>query len=97
MDTSSYFSFATSGGAIGWIGNVFIILGIMLVAYRMRSGFLYGCLGNGLWLCKGIMTCQWDLVTIEVLIVILQAFSWLKWGQINDRTSDRVLSGPASE
>lgn len=97
MDTSSYFSLATSGGAIGWIGNVFIILGILLVAYRIRSGFLYGCLGNGLWLCKGFLTYQWDLVTIEALIVVLQAFSWLKWGQMNDRSSDRVRPGTDSE
>lgn len=95
MDTSSYFSLATSG--VGWAGNVFIILGIMLVAYRMRSGFIYGCLGSGLWLFKGIMTYQWDLVTIEALIVVLQAFSWLKWGQTNGRTSDSVHPGTDSE
>lgn len=81
----------------GWIGSGFIVLGIILLAYRMRSGFLYGCLGNALWLYKGIMTYQWDLVTLEALIVTLQAFSWFKWGKTNGGTNDSVHTGTDSE
>lgn len=76
---------------LGWIGNIFIIIGILMVAYKMRSGFLFGCIGNTLWLAKGVITDQYDLIAIEALIVILQAFSWWNWRNVG--TTNSIHSG----
>lgn len=65
----------------GWLGNIFILLGIILLAYKKRPGFICGIIGNGFWCLKGVATEQYDLVSIEILIVVLQAFSWWKWGR----------------
>jgi len=64
---------------IGWLANVFIVIGLVLIAYRLRSGFIAGCLGNSLWCVKGFVTWQPDLIAIEILVVAIQAFSWWKW------------------
>ena len=66
---------------MGWIANVFILTGIGFVAYKRRFGFILGTIGNTLWGIVGYSTGQFDLLAIEVIIVILQAFSWVKWGQ----------------
>lgn len=77
---------------IGWFGNIFIIAGIIGIAYKYRNGFILGVVGNSLWCIKGIATEQWDLVSIEMIIVILQALSYWKWGQINVESTDRIRS-----
>lgn len=66
-------------GFIGWAGSFFILVGILLVSYKLRSGFLFGVIGNGLWGIKGVIINEWDLVSLEVIIVIFQAFAWWKW------------------
>lgn len=66
-------------GLVGWIGNFFIIVGIVLLAYKFRVGFLFGVVGNALWGLKGYQISEYDLVTLEVIIVILQSFSYFNW------------------
>lgn len=72
---------------LGWIGNVFIIIGIVLIAYRLRLGFIASCVGNTLWLAKAVATNQYDLTTIQVIIVSLQIFSWWKWRNVGPTDS----------
>lgn len=80
---------------LGWLGNVFILAGILAVAYKYRYGFIAGCIGNALWCIKGAMTSQYDLITIEVIIVALQAFSFYKWSS-DDRPVGDVRPGTAT-
>jgi len=70
---------------IGWIANVFILLGIGMIAYKKRSGFIMGTIGNTLWCVKGFQTGQVDLITIEMIIVVLQLFSYINWKRQDER------------
>ncbi len=79
--------------AWGWTGNLFILVGILLVAFRYRYGFLCGTTGNSLWGIKGFLTGQDDLVTISAIIVILQAFSFWNWGRTDVGSTGDVHSG----
>ena len=79
--------------AWGWAGNVFIVAGILFVAYKWRYGFLCGTTGNTLWGIKGFLTGQDDLVAISALIVVLQAFSFWKWGRANVGSTRDIHSG----
>lgn len=72
---------------IGWAGNVFIFAGLATVAYKLRLGFIFGIIGNTIWLAKGVYTGQHDLIAVELIVVILQAFSWWKWGHERTRTT----------
>ncbi len=64
-----------------WTGNVAVILGILLIAYQIRLGFILGCIGGALWMIKGIYTDQYDLIFMEAIVICLQAFSWWQWGR----------------
>jgi hypothetical protein len=65
----------------GWFGNAFILTGISAVAYKKRWGFILGIIGNLLWAIRGLSTCQYDLIAIQVIIVLLQGFSYWNWGR----------------
>lgn len=87
----------TTPTIIGWIGNIFILIGLVLVSYRRRSGFVHGCVGNSLWIVKASLTDQYDLLTIEIIIVIIQIFAWYNWGRINVESINTIHSRTASE
>ncbi len=82
---------------LGWAGNIFILLGLLLVSYQRRSGFIHGFIGNTLWGIKGYLTYQYDLLTIEIIIVIIQIFAWHNWGRINVESVNSVHSRTDSE
>jgi len=71
---------------IGWIGNLFIIIGMVFVAYKRRSGFLLGIIGNSLWCLQAVLTGQWDLLFIEIIVVFVSVFSFWKWGHGTSNT-----------
>lgn len=66
---------------MGWTANIFILTGIVGIAYKKRSGFILGTIGNTLWGYVGYSTGQLDLLAIEAIIVVLQMWSWAKWGK----------------
>ena len=66
---------------IGWAANVFIIIGIILLGYQLRSGFIFGVIGSLVWAARGFETNQYDLVSIEILIAAIQTFSYYNWGK----------------
>jgi len=66
---------------MGWIGNGFVIIGILCVGYKLRVGFLLGMVGSLIWAMRAYNTGQWDLMVIETVIIFLQAFSWYNWRQ----------------
>jgi len=66
---------------IGWIGNAFIISGMLAIAYKKRFGFMLGIVGSLLWCWRGFTTTQYDLLAIKLLVVDVGVFSWCKWGK----------------
>lgn len=74
----------------GWLGNLFIIIGLIMVAYHLRVGFLSGVLGNTFWCIQGILTYQYDLIVIEVIVVVLQLFSYWNWGCVHVRSTNNI-------
>lgn len=82
------------GSMLGWSGNVATLVGISLVAHKKRSGFLVGIVGGVFWGIQGTLTHQVDLVILEVVIAIVQAFSWWKWGKPDAGPVCRICSKP---
>jgi hypothetical protein len=64
---------------IGWIGSIFLALGVVATGYRRRWGFLIGAWGESLWVWKAYATDQFDLLVICVLFVILYLNNWRLW------------------
>jgi hypothetical protein len=73
----------------GWFGNVFIIISMVLVVRKSKWGFASGILGNLLWVVKGFFTGQWDLITLDAIIIVVQSYGFYQWhvGTINKSTA----------
>jgi len=85
------------GSLLGWSGNIATVMGIGMVSYKLRIGFLFGILGGLFWGIQGTLTHQMDLVILEIVIAIIQAFSWWKWGKADVGPVCRVCSKPVTE
>jgi hypothetical protein len=66
---------------IGWVANVLLIICAWGVGHRYRWALLCGALGGYLWAIKAILTFQWDLLFIEIVLSSLQVWAWVKWGR----------------
>src|SRR5689334_5719278 len=52
---------------VGWIGNVFIVIGIWLVGYKDRRCFLFSVVGELAWVVHALRRGQYDLAVICIL------------------------------
>lgn len=66
---------------MGWIANALLVYGAWRIAYKQRHGLLCGAIGGFVWAWISIVTEQWDLLFIEIVLSSIQLFSWWKWGQ----------------
>jgi nicotinamide riboside transporter PnuC len=65
---------------VGWVGSVFIILGIWLVGDKSLWGFVFGALGNGLWVYVGLKRGkQYDLAVVALIATVLNIIGLYKW------------------
>lgn len=68
---------------MGWAGTFFTLSGMLFVAWHKRFGFVLGIIGGVLWCTQARLTNQYDLITVEVMVVLTNAFSWWNWGRAN--------------
>lgn len=66
---------------LGWVANAILILGAWRIAHKERWALLCGVVGSGLWAVKAVLTSQWDLLSIEIILGSLQLHAWHKWGK----------------
>lgn len=77
---------------MGWLGTIFTLLGMLFVAWRIRFGFVLGVIGGVLWCFKAYNIHQYDLVTVEVVVVLINAFSWYNWRRIHVGSTSNIHS-----
>lgn len=67
---------------LGLSSTLVTLLGILLVIYKKRSGFLICTLGNVGWLyseLQGETSDFWFLMTCAIFIVV-NGWGWFRWG-----------------
>ena len=65
---------------MGWMASAFIILGIWLVRDKSMWGFVFGALGNGLWIYVGLKRGkQYDLVAVAFVATLFNMWGFYKW------------------
>lgn len=62
---------------MGWVANALVLCSIYQVAHKRRNGFLFGAVGTGLWIIHA--WGQWDLVSMQSMIFVMQLWAWKKW------------------
>lgn len=69
----------TGDQIIGWIGNVVVLAGCFLLMRKQVSGFLVSVLGNAAYLLQGIVMTNTSLIILNVLLVMINCYSWTVW------------------
>lgn len=63
----------------GWIGNVFLILGAVLLGEKTRYAFLFVFTGEVVWSLKTLRMRQWDMLFICVTFGVLALRNFIVW------------------
>ncbi|MDO8495935.1 MAG: hypothetical protein Q7S43_00575 [bacterium] len=67
-------------GLIGWLAGVIVILGAYLVGDKNIWGFVFGTVGNALWVYIGITrNKQYDLACLGFILTIINLVGLFKW------------------
>lgn len=66
---------------MGWVGNVLILIGALLIGHKYRSAFLFSSAGNLAWLAQGVYVQMVDLVVISAAFAALALWNWWLWGK----------------
>ena len=64
---------------LGWVANVFFLLGTLLIAYKDKRGFLTCMVGNICYFTMGVLTGLVSVIILNVGMFSLNAFSYYKW------------------
>lgn len=68
------------GDAIGWIANVFMILGSWNTGNKKRIGFLLIAIGEVLWIIASTLVGTSSMIFICFVFALLAIRNWFKWG-----------------
>lgn len=66
---------------IDWIGMVLMLISVYLLSESKRTGFLFGAIGNIIWIIFGIMATSLATILLNAGLFILNIRGWLKWKQ----------------
>jgi hypothetical protein len=65
----------------GWLGNVFIVLGLWGIGNKKRGAFLFSIAGESCWILKAFSLGMWDLGIICVVFLAMAVRAYCKWGK----------------
>lgn len=66
---------------MGWVGNVFLIIGLWLVGDKARKAFIFSVIGESIWIYYAMDKKMYDLAFICVIFALLALRNWIKWGK----------------
>ena len=71
---------------LGWIGNIFFVLGAYLLAKKKpMEACLTNIVGNGLYIIVGVVLHTTSLWAISVFLLVLAIYGAYNWKQVQSR------------
>ena len=67
---------------LGWISNLFIVVGLWGVGNKSRIFLLISAIGNIGWLSIATARSDWALAALCVVLISLSVRGWFKWGSM---------------
>ena len=64
---------------MGWIGNIFILVAIVLIGLKCRLGWVFSFLGNFIWCWYAIRLEMWDMLFVDGIALCLAVFYFGMW------------------
>ena len=72
---------------MGWIGNLFIIVGLWKVGDKVRSAFIYTMIGEAFFAVHTGMNRDWPIFVAVLIFFSLAARNWWKWRSDESRVA----------
>jgi hypothetical protein len=69
---------------LGWIGNIFIVIGLWRVGDKHRNAFLFSMVGEAFYVIRSYVLGDWALFSICWVFLLMAGRAYLKWG-VNDQ------------
>ena len=66
---------------LGWIGNVFIVVGLWGVGNKSRRAFLASIVGESFWILNATLRHDSALTAICVVFLVMAIRGYIKWGK----------------
>lgn len=66
---------------LGWVGNLFIVVGLWGVGNRSRTAFVVSALGEACWVSNAVARKDWALASICVVFLLMAVRSYVLWGR----------------
>jgi hypothetical protein len=68
---------------LGWIGNLFIVIGLWGVGNKWRPAFLFNMLGESFYIWRSYIVGDWALFAVCWIFMFMAGRAYWKWGQID--------------
>ena len=66
---------------LGWIGNIFIVLGLWGIGDKNRSALLFTMAGEGAYIVHTYRVHDWPIFIAAWIFLLMAARAYVKWGQ----------------
>ena len=66
---------------MGWIGNIFIVIGLWYIGNKKRWAFVFSMIGEAVWVVYAMTIGLYDLAAICVVFFALAARNYYEWGK----------------
>ena len=70
---------------VGWIANVFLIVGLVLIGRKWKHAFVLTVVGEVLWTIESIRIGRPDMIFLCVVFAGLAGLNWWKWNREEDK------------
>lgn len=70
---------------LAWIGDAFLVVGLVGIGYRYRPAFLASIVGESLWITHTYSTGDWALRSICVVFLAAAVNGYIQWGKSNGK------------
>lgn len=82
---------------IGWVANIFLIIGYYMIAKQNHHGFALSAVGDVLWAYEGVIANRLDLFVVCVLFTVIAIMGWWQWDRtVGSTTAPRRSSSPSA-
>ena len=66
---------------VGWIGNIFFIIGVTDIANQKIKGFYMNSVGNLAYIIQGIMTSTYSLLMLSIWLLGINVYGVYNWSR----------------
>lgn len=68
--------------SFGWLLTIIMIIGAILNARKIRSGFIFWIISNVGWVFYNIYTKTYEQIPAWVVLTVVTSYGWYNWGKV---------------